>query len=173
MPVIDAHEIETEPSIETLEDWRAWLMAEAGGIAVAAGRLLGVAGSGDASAPRRGVGRGTGRPLEPRRLARAAAACCRSICWRGAGISVHEAIADPGSPAVEAVLRRLGGRGRGVFGARDCRGVSRAPMSRRRFPPCWRGAIYGEDRTFRPGPRGLADRLAVTWSEVRPGMASR
>src|SRR5580704_4363429 len=43
LPVIDAYEIEAEPCIESLADWRAWLLAGAGGIAVAAGQLLGAA----------------------------------------------------------------------------------------------------------------------------------
>ncbi|MDE2583360.1 MAG: squalene/phytoene synthase family protein, partial [Rhodospirillales bacterium] len=39
--VIAAREIEAEDSIPTLEAWRGWLTGSAGGIAVAAGRLLG------------------------------------------------------------------------------------------------------------------------------------
>ena len=38
---IEAREIEAEPEIPTLADWRAYLLGSAGGIAVAAGRLLG------------------------------------------------------------------------------------------------------------------------------------
>jgi phytoene synthase len=39
--LIDAREIEAEPSIETLTAWRAYVLDNAGGLAVAAGRLLG------------------------------------------------------------------------------------------------------------------------------------
>jgi len=39
--LIDAREIEAEPFIETLSAWRDYLMASAGGLAVAAARLLG------------------------------------------------------------------------------------------------------------------------------------
>src|SRR5258708_6326729 len=41
LPIIDAYEIESESCIGSLTDWHAWLLAGAGGIAVAAGRLLG------------------------------------------------------------------------------------------------------------------------------------
>jgi phytoene synthase len=41
LALIDAREIEAEPSVPTLDDWRAYLLASAGGLAVAAGRLLG------------------------------------------------------------------------------------------------------------------------------------
>jgi hypothetical protein len=39
--LIDAREIEAEPCIETLSAWRGYLLASAGGLAVAAARLLG------------------------------------------------------------------------------------------------------------------------------------
>jgi phytoene synthase len=41
--LIDAREIEAEPCIETLSAWRGYLLASAGGLAVAAARLLGAA----------------------------------------------------------------------------------------------------------------------------------
>src|SRR5689334_1655552 len=39
--VIDAREVEAEPAIETSREWHAYLHASAGGLAVAAARLLG------------------------------------------------------------------------------------------------------------------------------------
>ena len=41
LPILDAREIEADPAIETLDAWRAYLLAGAGGLAVAAARLLG------------------------------------------------------------------------------------------------------------------------------------
>jgi 15-cis-phytoene synthase len=41
LALIDAREVEAEPTIETLAGWRDYLMAGAGGLAVAAARLLG------------------------------------------------------------------------------------------------------------------------------------
>ena len=41
--LIDAREVEAEPAIQTLPAWREYLLGSAGGLMVAAGRLLGVA----------------------------------------------------------------------------------------------------------------------------------
>ena len=41
LAMIDAREIEADDRIETTDAWRAWLLAGAGGLVVAAGRLLG------------------------------------------------------------------------------------------------------------------------------------
>jgi len=40
LALIDAREIEAEPNIETLDSWRGYLLGSAGGLAVAAARLL-------------------------------------------------------------------------------------------------------------------------------------
>ncbi|MGH7154646.1 MAG: phytoene/squalene synthase family protein, partial [Acetobacteraceae bacterium] len=40
LAVIEAREMEARPTIGTLEEWRAYLLGSAGGLAVAAGRLL-------------------------------------------------------------------------------------------------------------------------------------
>jgi phytoene synthase len=41
MPLIDAREAEAAPSFKTIQDWRGYLFAGAGGVAVAAARVLG------------------------------------------------------------------------------------------------------------------------------------
>lgn len=41
LALIDAREEEVEPAFETMGDWHGWLLAGAGGLAVAAARLLG------------------------------------------------------------------------------------------------------------------------------------
>ncbi len=43
LAIIDARETEADDRIETREAWRTWLLAGAGGLVVAAGRLLGAA----------------------------------------------------------------------------------------------------------------------------------
>jgi phytoene synthase len=40
LPIVDARETEADPRVETLADWRSYLLAGAGGLAVAAARLL-------------------------------------------------------------------------------------------------------------------------------------
>ena len=42
LPIVDAREAEADPCVETLADWRSYLLAGAGGLAVAAARLLDV-----------------------------------------------------------------------------------------------------------------------------------
>jgi len=42
LAMIDAREAEVEPDFESVEEWRAYVSGTAGGLAVAAGRLLGV-----------------------------------------------------------------------------------------------------------------------------------
>src|SRR5579871_192001 len=41
LAMIDAREAEAEPSFDSLNEWRAYVMGSAGGVAVAAARLLG------------------------------------------------------------------------------------------------------------------------------------
>ena len=114
LPIIDAYEIEAESCIESLADWRAWLLASAGGIAVAAGHLLGV--------PDRENLRPVGAALGAARVIRWNQALARrSRCLlpadllSAAGISVHEAIAAPESPKVTSVLRHLAMEGKGFL----------------------------------------------------------
>ena len=72
LALIDARETEVEPAIETLEDWRDYVMGNAGGVAVAAGRLLGAPKSGNAAAVWCGLS--------------ASPACCAAFrCTRGKG----------------------------------------------------------------------------------------
>ncbi len=40
LPIVEAREVETDPCIETLDAWRSYLLAGAGGLAVSAARLL-------------------------------------------------------------------------------------------------------------------------------------
>ncbi len=41
LAMIDGREVEAEPGVATLADWRSWLMATGGGVAVTAGQILG------------------------------------------------------------------------------------------------------------------------------------
>ena len=163
LPVIDAYEVETEPAIETLADWRAWLLAGAGGLAVAAAHLLGAAGPeqfrpiGAACGAARAI-RWTcvlavqGRSLLPRDL------------LAEQGMTVEAAIAAPDAAGTRAVLARLSAEGTGFLA-----GVPR------RLPRAWIAAALPAVLARRdlargplasPGLRGLGDRLRVTWSGV-------
>jgi phytoene synthase len=168
LAMVDAREIEAEPAIETLAEWLAHLRASAGGVAVAAARLLGAP---DAEA------------LRPLGTAYGVAGVLRSVpahAYQGRCLlpddvlSEHRltrqrVIADPAAPAVQAASRRLAAEGLrmlssplivprhavaaallAVLARRD---LARAPV----FPP----------------HRGLADRLAVTVAGVTGRITTR
>jgi 15-cis-phytoene synthase len=162
LPIIDAYEIESEPCIESLADWRAWLLTGAGGIAAAAGRLLG--------APDPEIFRPAGAGLGAARVIR----WNRALALRGrsllpadllaaAGLSVHAAIATPDSPIVAAVLRRLAAEGQGLLAQRPSGRVPRAFVAAA-LPAVLARRDLRRGSLLHPGPRGLADRVAVTWS---------
>jgi phytoene synthase len=162
LPVVDAYEIEAEPAIETLAEWRDWLLAAQGGVAVAAARLL--------SHPNPESFRPLGAALGAARVVRwHAAQAARGRCLLPLdllldnGLTREDAMANPVSPGVMTVLGRLVAEGRallaqGASGRFDRGAIAAAlpsVLARRdlaRFP----GAI--------PAERGLSDRLAVIWS---------
>ena len=154
LPIVDAREIEADPCVETLDDWRAYLLAGAGGLAVAAARLLGA--------------------VEPEAFrasgaAYGAAGVLRSVpilaeqgrCLLPADILaehglVPEAITGGANP--EPVLRRLAGEARLFLDA----------ARRVRVPKCAIAAalplvLARRDLRHigRHGPRGFGDKLAV------------
>jgi 15-cis-phytoene synthase len=160
-PVIDAYETETEPCIETLAQWRDWLLAGAGGIGSAAARLLGVADP----EPSRYVGAAFGAA----RLVRFHyALAARGRCLLPAdllaetGLSTHDAIANPASPEVASVLSRV----RTEAEAFLAHARQRSP--RDRIASLLPGVLARRDLRReprpQPGPRGVADRLAVSWA---------
>jgi phytoene synthase len=162
LPIIDAHEIEAESHIETLADWRTWLLAGDGGIAVAAGGLLGV--------PRPECLRPSGAVLGVTRVIRwNRVLALRNRCLlpadllAEAGVSVHEVIAAPESPEVTAVLRRLVAEGEGFLAQGPSGWMPRAHVAAA-LPTVLARRDLRRGPPLHPAPRGLADRLAVTWA---------
>jgi len=162
LPIIDAYETEAEPCIETLSQWRTWLLEGAGGIAVAAGRLLGA----EDPETLRPIGAAFGAARVVRwnhALARRGRCLLPADVLAESGLSVHAAIAEPDSPAVGQVLRRLATEGERLLAqtrsGRIPRGVIAAALP---------GVLARRDLRRgpepQPAPRGLADRLAVTWA---------
>jgi 15-cis-phytoene synthase len=162
LPIIDAYEIETEPCIETLTQWRSWLLAGAGGIAVAAGRLLGAQ---DPEVLRpTGAAFGAARVIRwNHALARRGRCLLPGDLLADAGISVHEAIAAPDSSAVIAVSRRLAADGEGFLAQAPSGRLSRS-MVAAALPAVLARRDLRRGPEVQPAPRGLADRLAVTWA---------
>jgi 15-cis-phytoene synthase len=162
LPIIDSYELEAQPWIETLSDWLQWLLAGAGGISVAAGRLLGAPNS--EALRNAGAAFGAARVIRSNRALAALRRCLLPAdLLAEQGVSIHEAIASPGSPKVKAVLDNLASEGERL--------LARGPSDRvpRAFVAAALPAVLARRDLRRgggppPGQRGLADRLAVTWA---------
>jgi len=161
--ILDARETESEPAIETREDWRAWLLAGAGGLAVAAARLLGAPEPEDirplgAAYGAAGVIRGV-----PALAAQGRCLLPLDLLARH-GLSSEAVIAEPISAPVQPVLRTLVGDGQSLLasappirGARSWISAALPAVLARRDLRHWPRATT---------PRGLGDRLAVMWAGV-------
>jgi len=164
LALIDAREIEVDSTIETLAAWRAYVLGSAGGLAVAAGRLLG------ADDP---------ESLRPLGAAYGVAGLLRSIPVHAGqgrcllpedvlaehGLTPEQVIATPTMGAVQAVVRRLAEAGLGVLGR-----PKRLP--RRAIAAGLPAVLARRDLQRAPrfiARRGLGDRLAVTLA----GLAGR
>lgn len=164
LALIDAREIEAEPAIETLQAWRTYLLSNAGGLAVAAGRLLG------APDP---------ETLRPLGAAYGVAGLLRSIpahARRGRcllpedalaehGLTREQVIATPVAAPVQSVMRRLAREGLGML-ARPMR------LPRRAVAAALPAVLARRDLRRAPAfpvQRGLGDRLAV----MLAGLAGR
>ena len=165
LPMIDAREIEAEPEIATLADWRGYVLAGAGGVAVAAARLLG--------APEPEAFRPFGAAYGVTGLLRnVAVLAARGRCLLPVDLlTAHElspeaAIAAPGSPPVRAVLARLAEEGRALL-----RQGAAAAVPRGAIAAALPAVLARRDlaRWPRPAPaqRGIGDRLAVTVAGLR------
>ena len=154
LALIDAREAELD-TIESLDEWRAWLLAGAGGLAVAAGRVLGAP-----AEPRlRALGAAYGVAGVLRSvpaLARAGRCLLPLDVLTAHGLVPEAVIATPHAPAVRAAVAVLAAEGRTWLGQPG------------QVPPGWRAAalpgILARRDLRRPGrtlPRGIGDRLAV------------
>ena len=110
LALIDAREAEAEPAFETAQDWRAYLLGCAGGVAVAAGRLLG---SSDAEGLRPlGAAYGIAGLLRsiPAHARQGRCLLPRDIL-AGHGLTPEGVIAEPHAAGVQAVMRQLAHEG--------------------------------------------------------------
>ena len=165
LPLIEAREIEAEDAIATVEEWRAYLLGGAGGLAVAAARAL------DAPEP---------EAFRPLGAAYGVAGLLRSVAPLAAhqrcllpadllaaqGLSIEAAIAAPESAPVHAVLAELAQQGRvwvrqGVAAQMPGRAVAAA------LPAVLARRDLARWPRVPPARRGLGDRLAVTAAGLR------
>ncbi len=161
LPIIEARETEAYADFETLTDWRNWLLAGAGGLAVAAAAAL--------DAPEPETFRRFGAAYGVSGIARATGVLAsRGICLlphdllAGHGLSPEAFIDSPGSPPARAALDELVCEGKSLLAARTSLPKAAiaaalpavlARLDLRRWPAV---AI----------PRRLGDRLAVTVAGV-------
>ncbi|MFL5254825.1 MAG: squalene/phytoene synthase family protein [Rhodopila sp.] len=159
LPLIEAREAETYGDFETLADWRAWMMAGAGGLAVAAAAAL--------QAPDPELFRPFGAAYGVAGLLRASGA----LASQGRCLLPHDLLArhalspeafihDPGAAPARAVLDDIAGEGQAILAQLPSRAVPRSVVAAalpvvlaRRDLAAWPTVSQ---------PRRLADRLAVT-----------
>jgi 15-cis-phytoene synthase len=157
LALIDAREIEVEPGIEDLQSWRAYLFGNAGGLAVAAGRLL------DAPDP---------EALRPLGAAYGVAGLLRSISVHARqgrcllpedvlaehGLDREQVMATPAAASVQAVVRQLAREGLPMLD-------NPVRVPRRAIAAALPAVLAKRDLSKAPAfptQRALADRLAVT-----------
>lgn len=153
--IIDAREAEAGAGIETLDDWRAWLLGGAGGLAVAAARLLG--------APNPESFRGSGSAYGVASVLRATATlAAQGRCLlphdllARHGLSPEAAMADPN--AAEPALAELARFGLSLS--------TRPAATRATIAAALPGVLGRRDLRRWPAvhhPRRLMDRLSVTF----------
>ena len=165
--LIDAREIEADPSIDTLHAWRTYIRGSAGGLAVAAGRLL------EAPDP---------EALRPLGAAYGIAGLLRSVPAHAAqgrcllpadvlardGLTPEQVIANPAAEAVRTVTRRMSGEGTSLLG--------RIRLPRRAIAAALPAVLAKRDLARAPDfptQRGLGDRIAVTLAGIAGGLTLR
>ena len=162
LAIIEARETEAGDEIPTLDAWRAWLLAGPGGLAVAAARLLG-APDPEAFRPSgaaygvAGVLRGTAALAEQGRC------LLPHDVLAEHGLSPEAAIADLAAAPMRQAMATLAREG-----ARLLHGFSLTPpvLSRATIAAALPGVLARRDLRRWPRvdhPRGLGDRLAVTF----------
>jgi phytoene synthase len=162
LALIEAREQEADPAIDTLAEWRAWLLAGAGGLAVAAARLLGAT---DPEPVRPyGAAYGVAGVLRSVPVLAAAGRCLLPADLLAAERLSHEAvIAEPNAPAVQSVLRCLVQEGLAML--RSAGAVPKPAVAAALPAVLARRDLARWPATVRV--RGLGDRLAVTWAGLR------
>jgi phytoene synthase len=165
LPLIDGREVEVEPAIETLRAWRTYVLGTAGGLAVAAGRLL--------SAPDPDVLRPLGAAYGIAGLLRSVAAHAQQgRCMLPEdvlaehGLTREQVIANPAAVTAPALMRQMIGEGLVLLDA-PVRLPRRAIAAA--LPAVLARRDLGRAPAF-PAQRGLGDRLAVMLAGIAGGI---
>jgi phytoene synthase len=166
LPLIEAREAEAYAGFETLEDWRSWLLAGAGGLAVAAASALGVP---HPEALRLfGAAYGIGGLLRATGVLAARGTCLlpRELLARH-DLSPEAFIDDPGSAPARAVQQDLVREGRALLAD-----AARVVVPRAGIAAALPAVLARRDLARWPVlamPRRLGDRLAV----ISAGLSGR
>ena len=161
LPIIEARETEAYADFETLADWRAWLLAGAGGLAVAAAAALG------AAEPERlrpfGAAYGVAGLSRAAGVLAAQGTCLlpRDLLARH-GLSPEAFIDDPGSAAGPSGPARCRAGGPEISRRRG-----EAPPPRAALAAALPAVLARRDLARWPSvamPRRLGDRLAVMFA---------
>jgi 15-cis-phytoene synthase len=161
LPVIEAREQEAYGDFATKQDFRAWVLAGAGGLAVAAGAALG--------APDPELCRPYGAAYGIAGLIRSSGTLARQgRCLLPADVLGRQEliredfIADPNTARAQLALRDLAATGLGMLAGAD-------PPPAVAISAALPGVLARRDLTrwpISPGPRGLGDRWAVVWAAM-------
>jgi phytoene synthase len=168
LALIDAREAEVDGDFPTLETWRAWLLAGAGGLAVAAGQALGVAEPGALDGLRlRGAAYGVAGLLRSRLvLARQGRAPWPGDLLAERDLTREAAAANPADLAMVVIFTRLAEEGRCWL----TQAAALPPVPRAAVAAALPGVLARRDLnqplSTEVRARGLGDRLAVTMAAL-------
>jgi len=161
LALIAGREIEAEPAIPSFSAWRSYLLATAGGLAAAAGHLLGAPAASLDKLRALGAAYGMAGVLRsvPAHARQGRCLLPEDVLARH-GLSPEAVIRAPSDPALHPVLRTLAAEGRAMLGTGRGAELPR-PAVAAALPSVLARRDLG--RIGRPvAARGLGDRLAVT-----------
>ncbi len=163
LAMIDAREVEAEPEVTTIEDWRNWLLKGAGSLAVAAGRTLGAPQSELFRLRQLGAGYAVAGLLRSAAFLASQNRCLLPTEMLDAfKVTRSQAIAEPAGQRLAGVHQALAFIGRALLGVP------------RRCDTAWIAAalpaVLGRRDLARPplgGARPVTDKMAMTWAAIR------
>jgi phytoene synthase len=158
LPLIEAREAEAYADFDSLNDWRAWLRAGAGGLAVAAAAALGAP---DPEALRPfGAAYGVAGLLRSTGLLASRNQCLLPAALLAAHGLTHAAFVQaPDAEPARAALASVAEEGRALLAE-----AARTPLPRQAVPAALPAVLARRDLRRWPAiavPRGIGDRLAV------------
>jgi phytoene synthase len=168
LALIEAREAEVDGDLPTMDAWRGWLLAGAGGLAVAAGQALGVTEPAVLEGLRlRGAAYGVGGLLRSRLVLAAQG----RAPWPGdllaqRGLTPEAAAANPGDPAMMAIFGVLAAAGRSWLKEAATRPAVPRPAVAAALPGLFARRELNRPLSAEVLPRGLGDRMAVTMAAL-------